>query len=126
VIPVVPHVTQRYVMVDQGFEVRAYVWLLAWYAFFVFDTVSLHNDVWTMPPLEAPRLRPMMRYLSTKVEARQCSESPSILVHPGGCIGALVLPHDPSLDASLRAPPLPFAPPSVRRCMSSTCASRSA
>ena len=27
-------------MVDDGFEVRAYVWLLLWYGFFVFDTVS--------------------------------------------------------------------------------------
>ena len=27
-------------MVDQGFEIRAYVWLLLWYGFFVFDTVS--------------------------------------------------------------------------------------
>ena len=29
-----------YFMVDQGFEIRAYVWLLLWYGFFVFDTVS--------------------------------------------------------------------------------------
>ena len=27
-------------MVDQGFEVRAYVWLFLWYIFFVFDTVG--------------------------------------------------------------------------------------
>lgn len=29
-----------YVLVDRGFEVKAYVWLVLWYAFFVFDTVS--------------------------------------------------------------------------------------
>lgn len=28
-----------YVMVDNGFEVKAYAWLGAWYCFFVFDTV---------------------------------------------------------------------------------------
>lgn len=32
-----------YVMVDQGFEVRAYVWLFLWYAFFVFDTVYVKH-----------------------------------------------------------------------------------
>ena len=31
-------------MVDDGFEVRAYVWLLLWYGFFVFDTVRKY--VW--------------------------------------------------------------------------------
>lgn len=29
-----------YVMVDSGFEIRAYFWLLMWYFFFVFDAVS--------------------------------------------------------------------------------------
>ena len=27
-------------MVDSGFEIRAYFWLLMWYFFFVFDAVS--------------------------------------------------------------------------------------
>lgn len=32
-----------YVMVDSGFEVRAYAWLFAWYIFFVFDTVYVKH-----------------------------------------------------------------------------------
>eukprot|EP00955_Chlamydomonas_euryale_P103647 365510-Chlamydomonas_euryale.AAC.10 len=38
-----------YVLVDDGYEVRAYLWLLCWYAFFVFDTVSM-----TVPRLRGP------------------------------------------------------------------------